>query len=493
MNITEWLQWTGRLLVLAGLFLTPATTLAAPPQPQAFGPSSYLPLLRNNYCSGTLPESLPLGTQLYGPTGYNRPHFTLLQDTQTPWLRNSIYWNQIEPANVPVSQFNWSSVDSILRAATHNCLNIIATIERVPTWAATDGDRSPIKTENVDDFVDFMVALVERYDGDGRGDASSGIVVKYWEIFNEPDYGTTNFATGYGDFGARYAQLLQAIYDPIKAADPEAQVVFGGIAYNQFINKELGTGSFVREFFQKVLEAGGGDYFDYMNFHYYPFPHNRTVWTQTSATGLIEKYENLKALMDANNVDKPFMITEIGWHSDDNLVDRPSTPEFQARRVVELFAQSMSIGSKVTIWWTFFDEQGFPYQTGLTTAGTAPTTKPSYAAYGEALKRLGNSAFVEVTSRVTMDNDLEAYRFRENATGKTFYVAWLTPTSWLDANAVATFDDSATQNLRVPGGKATIFSKLGAQVQVITDEADGDDDNQVNIQVGRSPIYIVID
>ena len=488
------MKWAGGLLVVASFLLTPVASMAAPQQPQQFGPSSYLPMLRNNYCGGVSPESAlnPFGTQLYGPTGYTHSHFELLQQTQTPWLRNSIYWNEVEPSNVPVSQYKWSSVDAVFRAVTQNCLHMVATIERVPEWAATDGDRSPIKTDNIDDFVEFMVALVERYDGDGIADAPSGVVVRYWEIFNEPDYGTTADATGYGDYGARYAQMLKAIYEPVKQASPQAQIVMGGIAYDSFITG--GSGLFTRDFLKNVLEADGGEYFDYMNFHYYPFQHHRTVWTQTNATGLVEKYEDIKALMDDNDVDKPIMITEIGWHSDSNLADLPSTPEFQARRVVELFAQAMRIESRVTIWWAFYDTGGaFPYDTGLTTTPGTPMPKLSYTAYIEALKRLGNSTFVEVTSEVTVDNDLEAYRFRDNDTGKTFYVAWLTPTAWPDAAAAATFDDNATQTLEVPGSKATIFSNLGVQQQGVNDVDDGDDDGTLTIAVGRSPIYIVLD
>jgi hypothetical protein len=500
---SKWIRGTSWLLMVVGLLLTPVASMAAPAQPQKFAPSSYLPLTRNNYCSGTRSSDIPLGTQIYGATGYKTSHFSLLQNTNTPWLRDSIYWISVEPENVPVSQYKWGTVDAVLRAANANCLNMIVTIEGVPTWATTEtlplntergeGQRAPIKAANIPDFVQFVTALVERYDGDGINDAPNGIVVNYWEFFNEPDLGSeVAKQTGYGNFGAKYADLLKAVYAPIKAANPNAQVVFGGIAYNLFVGEGNG-GLFVRDFFKNVLDAGGGDYFDIMNFHYYPFQHNRVVWTDTNSSGLRDKYASLKAIMDAHNVHKPFMITEVGWHNLTTNSAYPSTDEFQARRVVELLTQGMSIGSELTIWWTFFDErQDFAYRTGLTTADSPPTVKPSYAVYVEALKRLGNSEFKEVTSMPTTQNDLEAYRFLDKNTNKTFYVAWLNPTVYVNADAVSAFNDAATQNLQVPHSNATIYNKDGSVKETINDGSDGVNDGKVTVSVGRSPIYIVI-
>lgn len=468
------------------------SSVSAQTQPQQFEDLNHLPFLLNNQCYGTRPAETPYGTQLYGPTGKGERHFTLFENTRTAWLRNSIYWNSVEPTDVTPDQYNWGAVEAHLRAAKDNCVNMIATIEGVPSWASTEGNRSPIKPANIPDFVEFMVALVERFDGDGIDDSPSGIVVHYWEIFNEPDFGSQIPGNvGYGDFGAQYAQLLEAIYQPVHDASEDVQVVFGGIAYNSFITG--GSGLFTRSFFKDVLDAGGGDYFDYMNFHYYPFQHNRAEWTDGEDSGLREKYASLKAEMDAHSVTKPFLITEVGWHSSTGNAQYPSSEEFQARRVVELMAQGLSIGSEVTIWWTFFDElQVFNYRTGLTTETDPPSTKPSYTAYIEVLRRLGNSTFVANTVLPTPQNDLEAYEFKEKGTNRRFYVAWVNPTAWLDVNAVATFDDTTKLNLQVPGAKATIFSKLGAQVQVINDGDDGDSDGTVTISVGRSPIYIVM-
>src|SRR5690606_37440919 len=112
--------------------------------------------------------------------------------------------------------------------------------------------------------------------------------VKHWELYNEPDAGSGPEGGGWGFNANRYAQMLQAVYPAVKAADSEAQIVFGGLAYDNFVTGP-GTGIFVRDFLDKVLDAGGGDYFDVINFHYYPFNNYRRNWTESQSSGLIGK------------------------------------------------------------------------------------------------------------------------------------------------------------------------------------------------------------
>jgi hypothetical protein len=374
-------------------------------------------------------------------------------------------------------------------------MNMIVTIDGTPSWARLDGSidgRTPFKPENLPDFVEFVAALVERYNGDGIDDAPSGIKITHWEFYNEPDFGSEVAGReGWGNYGRRYAQMLEAVYEIVHDVNPDAKVLLGGLAYSQFVSDE-GGGVHVRDFLKDVLEAGGGEYFDILNFHYYPFQHNR-MFTNTNSSGLVEKYANIKEIMDSFHIEKPLVITEIGYHSSARDDYYPSTQEFQARRVVELLTQGASLGSEVTIWWSFFDEnQSFPYKTGLTSAGEKPIAKLSYQVYQEVIKRLGNSEFIETTVKPAEQNDLEVYRFRDKSTNKSLYVAWLNPIVPITIDNLASFNDGATQNLELPGEKATLFSKEGAAVGVTTDEDDGNNDGKVNVIIGRSPLYVEI-
>lgn len=467
--------------------IPPVDTLAAAAKPQDFSPSSYIPYLRNNVCSGTRTASNRIGVQMYGNTGYNEEHFQLLQNTETSWIRNSIFWSAIEAVNLQPSEYNWVVVDNTLQAAKDNCANMIVTIDHTPEWAWSGGDRSPIQPEFLPEYAQFVRAVVERYDGDGIDDAPGGMVVTYWELYNEPDFGPSEYGGGWGEYGERYAEMLEIIYSEVKAANPDAQVVFGGIAYNYFTEEQ--NGLFTRKFLDDVLEAGGGEFFDIMNVHHYPFPNGRRNWTNSNSSGLVEKVADINQKLAAYDLTKPLIITEVGWHSDANAL-YPSTDDFQGRYVVQLLTQALSVDAIAAIWWSFADPTNYNYSTGLTIAPN--TRKPSYGVYRQAVKRLGTNEFVQTVLPAT-ETDLEVYEFRETGAKKTFYVAWLNPIAPFNAAASLTFDDTTTVNWEVSGSVATVYRKEGTLLQTVSDENDGVMDGKITVAVGRNPLYIVID
>lgn len=114
--------------------------------------------------------------------------------------------------------------------------------------------------------------------------------VKFWEIWNEPDFSFTANSTnppGHGeswwdvnpapcdyDIHApifHYIRMLRISYEVIKTIDPEAYVAIGGIGYPSFLDGVLRNtdnpkdGSVSSEF-----PLTGGAYFDVLSFHTYP-------------------------------------------------------------------------------------------------------------------------------------------------------------------------------------------------------------------------------
>lgn len=85
--------------------------------------------------------------------------------------------------------------------------------------------------------------------------------VKAWEIWNEPDL--PQFWIG---SPAEYARLLQVAYRAVKAVDPDATVLFGGIAY-------WGDRDFYKQTFQELQALDNapenGGYFDVLSLHLY--------------------------------------------------------------------------------------------------------------------------------------------------------------------------------------------------------------------------------
>ncbi|NLF15203.1 MAG: cellulase family glycosylhydrolase, partial [Anaerolineaceae bacterium] len=180
-------------------------------------------------------------------------------------VRIPLSWSAIEPVNTSPAEYRWSPVyDEGLAQISLNDMDLILTIEGNPSWAATT-PTGPIDKVPIGEFVEFVVAAVQRY-------SSPPYNVKLWEFYNEPDNGDLLWAvnSGLGYWGIdpeAYADMLAAVYQPIKQVDPEAQVLIGGLCFD-FWEEE--GGPFIKDFLDRVLERGGGEYFDVLNFHYYP-------------------------------------------------------------------------------------------------------------------------------------------------------------------------------------------------------------------------------
>ncbi len=449
-----------------------------PQQPAAFAEpvgvyTTYLPLSFKNHDASL---GMPLfGVQMYNDTRSNSRFYDSLVDTQTTWVRVQINWRGIEPTNVSPAQYQWSSADQALSAARADMggYQMIATIHAAPDWAAP-GYRMPLYPGRLPDFGEFVGALVERYDGDGFEDAPDSPVVTYWEFYNEPDANDDYFEAGWGHYGEQYASLLETAYSSVKAANPVAQVVLGGIAYDWFEDQ---NGPFVRDFLDDVLAAGGGNHFDVMNFHAYPsFAFN---WT-TQGPGLLEKTQFVRDKLAQYGVGhKPIMITEAGWHSN-NPPHSPSSPEIQARYVVELLTQSMAADIDVMIWWMLHDPGNFYTENGLVTDDDDPQPKLAFYAYRTAVAELSTAHFeYRLSDAQTGATDMEAYRFVDHVHGRLVYVAWLNPV-----------DTTVTRPLDLWGTQATVRDSIyGHSYTVVDTNGDG----RVTVFVSGQPIYVEID
>ncbi len=131
-----------------------------------------------------------------------------------------------------------------------------------PIFADGTDDVGPgqqINPANV--WAGFVFYTVERYRPGGILAKQQGwsrqTGIRYWEVWNEPDYDL--FWQGTVE---EYYRLLEVAYKSIKAADPEATVILGGLA---FYDKP--------DWLATLLRQAGGDpsqaYFDVLSFHHY--------------------------------------------------------------------------------------------------------------------------------------------------------------------------------------------------------------------------------
>lgn len=434
-----------------------------------------------DYLGGDSSPSSRFGVQMYGNTSQESPYFNALVNSDAGWVRVNASWAATEPQDTIPFFFDWTSVDRELAAAGHLRVKVIATIKLAPSWATNGEDRpnGPIDSENLGDFVDFVKALVERYDGDGIDDAPCNPVVNYWELYNEADrIGHGGYRGGWGDDPVAYAEMLRLVYPAIKQVNPNARVLFTGIAYEWFEDE---GGPFVRDFTERVFEAGGADYFDIMNFHVYP-----EFWYvhAPQPPGIIEKTDKIRAIMAQYNVDKPLMITETGAHSDQGGSNEQSEAE-QARYVHQIFAQSVASHIDAAIWFMLYDLPSYSYANGLVTAhdpgnGITSREKAAMTAYRLAVEMFERADYVRTLSFSERGrNDLLAYEFARPDGGQTFYVAWLNP-----------IDTTATASLRLEAERVKIRTTYTSYT--LYDGSDGVDDGLITVNVGAEPVYVEI-
>jgi len=420
----------------------------------------FLPGVFSNY---RRPFPTVFGAQMYGILSEERVSFSQSQDAKVYWVRWPLSWASIEPTNTLPQDYHWGVYESSIVSATHAGLHLIVTIQNNPDWAATYAN-GPIDKVDISEFAQFVGALAERYDGDGWEDAAGSPVVDYWEFYNEPDAGDelrARYGASYwGHFGAEYAQMLCAVYPAIKTANPRAQVLLGGLAYDHFEP----NGGFVQEFLDDVLAAGGGDCFDVMNFHYYPT--FEPVWAPYGH-GLSGKANYLyDKLGQYGQEGKPMISTESGWHSDGD-----STPEIQTRYVVKLFTQSLASHLDLMIWWTWIDPGSYYGANGLLTQELQP--KPAFFAYQAAAIKLGPATFDEIWP--AEDPEVEAYRFSTQA-GEALYVIWA--------------NNDATHTVSLPLSQARLLDMYGEITAVVRDSEDGATDGHVQVSAEPNPIYV---
>ncbi len=222
-------------------------------------------------------------------------------------------------------------------------------------------------------------------------DAPGSPQVLYFEMYNEPDAGASGTYERWGMYGDQYAAMLKAVYPAVKAANPQAKVVFGGIAYDSFTDSPT-PGVFVRQFLDDVLKSGGGAYFDIMNYHFYPlFGWNWTKQFPKDGPGLLEKTAAIQAVLAKYNSSKPIIITETSWHSNKGASLYGSNT-LQVRLLQQLFTQAKAAGVPMVAWWPIADVGGsYQLDSGVVTnSESGPVTrKPSYYAYLVFVARTG--------------------------------------------------------------------------------------------------------
>jgi hypothetical protein len=414
-----------------------------------------------------------------------------LRESGAGWARARVNWSWIQP-DPPPAGYVWGPYhDDKLRLVAETGVQLIATVSDAPDWAA-DSPCSPVYPERLDEFAQFLTDLVNRYKEPPWN-------IHHWELVNEPDGTWPNgWAGGLGCMGYdgdQYAAMLAVAYPAIKAADPGATVLMGGVAHDWFV--EYG-GPFYRYFPDDVMAAGGGNYTDVLNFHYFPDYHaewerwdagsedRRYGWLPAPTCGdlfdgqgtayeawgvdLIAKTTHFRNRMAACfGLNKPVWVTELAEHGYPN---DPASLVQQARYVIQGHARGLAAGVENITWYALVTPND-SYHQGLLFDDFTP--KPAFYAYETLTAELAGYTYAGTLSVPAV----EGYVFA-NPCGQEKTVAWGT---W------------GSGQLAFTAGRLRAVDRQG-NVTFIVDggagDADGTTNNTIRLQLTADPVFVAV-
>jgi Cellulase (glycosyl hydrolase family 5) len=310
----------------------------------------------------------------------------------THWVRMFATWPDLEPTPGAYSSFWLSYYEETFRSLPRGTKVVLDVVD-APGWETGSGagNAPPAKSE---DYAAFIGGLAQRL----------GKRVSAYEIWNEED--SPGWWAG-GPDPAAYAQLLKAAYPAVKAANPHATVVLGGLTGNDY------------EFLEGVYRAGGKGYFDAVGVHtdtacdkLSPYEFLRGAGNRLVPDSFLA-YREVHAVMLANGDRKPIWMTELSWRTTDATCDEGAwagqtaegvSDEQQAaylRQAYHCMAKAPYL--KVALWFPLQDEGSA--LSGLVRADG--THKPSFAAmrsYAREGDKLSEPCGVFTGPKITVDS-----------------------------------------------------------------------------------------
>jgi predicted small lipoprotein YifL len=422
----------------------PATeTLPATAEPTATSTATATPEPTATATPQPLPPAIPLiGAHVIG---LNAPgEVELARQGGVYWTRfDDFHWSAIEPQRADPPEYFWRTVaENHLLNAVEAGFNVIGIVQYAPYWAQQYPGFAcgPVKPEEYARFGVFIADLVRRY-------SAPPFNIQYWEIGNEPDVdrNLVGGSSGFGCWGEKgqplyggqaYGEMLKVVYPMIKAANPQAQVLVGGLllecdpvnppetALNSGVLRDCSPATFI----EGILEAGGGAGFDGISFHAYDFyareygKYGNRAWHSlwnTTGPVLTAKVRYLRSLLEKYGVSGKYLInTEVallcGRSGFEGYCLNDDYEKTKAYYAAEALAAAQAEGLVGNIWYYF---AGGWRGSGLVNSGRREL--PAFQASRFSRQMLEQAAYIQPYAGV---EGVIGYEFRR--AGKRLLFVW---------------------------------------------------------------------
>jgi hypothetical protein len=302
---------------------------------------------------------------------WTRPRdLEFIRQMRFQYVKQIFDWNDIQPErDLPP---NWEHLDAVINEVHYRQLKLIARLGKPPNWALRADVKPGESPFDLAGFATFCGDLAARYKGRVAG----------YQVWNEPNLDRE--WNKQPPNAAAYVRMLQACYEAVKKADPDAIVISAGLAPTG----GDGTANAVpdEQYLWDMYKAGAAKYYDVLGLNapgYRSAP--ETPLDDPSLDGnrwqAFRHVEDMRAIMVANNEgEKQIAILEMGWTIDPRdtiTVNGTATPnpyrwhsvteQQQADYLVRAYAYAAShwrpwVGLMVTIYmadpgWTQNDEE----------------------------------------------------------------------------------------------------------------------------------------
>jgi hypothetical protein len=400
----------------------PASTPVVSAKIQSPPPAAlYLPIVLNNFSPITI-----FGVEMGEIT--KNGGLDPIRAANTTWVRrNAVLWSDVETSP---GVRNWSALASMenewLNAANAS-LTPIVIVRSTPVWARmyANSPCGPMAPGAIATFAIFMRDLVTRY-------SVPPYNVKYWEIWNEPDVPTVATDTPFGCWGnpvdpdylgSYYAQMLQAVYPQIKAANPNAQVLMGGLLLECNPNlPALCSNNRPAKYLEGILLNNGGPYFDGVSYHAYDYyglalgQYGNAAWNSywnTTGPAIIAKANFVNSVLAKYGVTGKYLMSTESALLCDSCSGDSTFETTKAYYVAQAYSSAIALGLRAEIWFSVFGWRN----SGLLNYDLSPL--PAYTAYKFANSQLASATFA---GDVTAYPGVKGYAF--NNGGRLLWLLW---------------------------------------------------------------------
>lgn len=223
-------------------------------------------------------------------------------------VKQTFAWKDLEPSR---GEWHFDRADRIVDEVERRGMKLVARLSDTPDWALPDGaDRTAFLDTppgDLADFATFCGTVAARY---------AGRIAAY-QIWNEP-----NLAREWGgnvpDAGG-FVLLLRACSEAIRAADPNAILISGGLSPTGNYDERAWPDDL---YLQRLYDAGFQRYIDVVGAHAPGYARPELGPDEAQAMGsqrffTFRRIEDLRKIMVANgDAARQMAILEVGWTTD---------------------------------------------------------------------------------------------------------------------------------------------------------------------------------